>query len=93
MKILTSPLFTTQLQEILAPLCISNLQGAKSFCLYLDTVLLNISSKADKYKPSIYFSDENIKDIEHQGCTIPFYYDKKQNAYIILGIIDNRIKS
>jgi len=91
MSVLASPLFIQQLQAVLAPMAHANPQGAKSFKLYLDTVLLNMPTKANKYKPSIYFDDADIKDIEHQGCTIPFYYDSERNVYVLLGIIDNRV--
>ena len=93
MTVVSSPLFRQQLQEILAPLAETNPQGVKSFKLYLDTILLNLPTKADKYKPSIYFDDANARDIEHQGYTIPFYYDKERGVYAILGIIDNRAEA
>lgn len=90
MKILCTPLFIQQLETILAPMAETNPQGTKSFKLYLDTILLNLPSKAHKYKSSIYFDNENVRDIEHQGYTIPFYYDNVHKRYVILGIIDNR---
>jgi hypothetical protein len=40
-----------------------------------------------KYKKSIYFDDENIKDIQNQGFAIPFYIDEEKNRYILLGIV------
>lgn len=89
MKILSSPLYKEQLKTILDPYLQSDPKGIKDFKLYLDTVILNMPSKVEKYKPSAYFDDENIKDIEHQGFTIPFYIDKMNNTFIILGIIDN----
>jgi len=90
MKIIASALFTEQLKSILLAVSKTNAEEAKRFKLYLDTVLLNLPSKAQKYKPSIYFDNEDIRDIEHQGCTIPFYYDRAAAAYLLLGIIDNR---
>jgi len=90
MKILSSPLFEEQLKAILSPYIQSDLKGIKDFKLYLDTVILNIPSKAKKYKPSIYFDDENIRDVEHQGYTIPFFIDEKNDTYLILGIIQNK---
>lgn len=90
MKIVSSPLFRQQLRAILGPLARTNPPAAKSFKLYLDTILLNLPTKAAKYKPSIYFDDPHVKDIEHQGYTIPFYYDEEQRVFAILGIIDNR---
>jgi hypothetical protein len=93
MNIVCTPLFIEQLKAILAPMAETNPQSAKSFKLYLDTILLNLPTKAKKYKPSIFFDDDNIRDIEHQGCTVPFYYDSGENTYIILGIIDNSSQS
>jgi hypothetical protein len=89
MTIVCSPLFNEQLHAILRSMTDANPQGAKGFKLYLDTILLNLPTKAEKYKRSVYFDDDNIRDIEHQGFTIPFYYNKVDSAYALLGIIDN----
>ena len=45
----------------------------------------------EKYKKSVYFDDEGIKDIEHQGFTIPFLYDAINNTYVVLGIISEAL--
>lgn len=90
MRILNSPLYQDQLKSILAPVLEHNLQNAKSFKLYLDTIIINMPSKAKKYKRSIYFDDDNIRDIEHQGYTIPFFMDEANSTYVILGIVETR---
>ena len=90
MKILSSPLYQEQLKAILSPVLEHDPQNAKSFKLYLDTIIINMPSKARKYKKSIYFDDENIRDIEHQGYTIPFYMDEDNDTYLILGITQTR---
>lgn len=84
MKILSSELYETQLKSILGTFAP---EETKAFKLYLDTIIINMPSKAKKYKPSVYFNDENVKDIEHQGYTIPFYYDEANDTYLVLGII------
>ena len=89
MKILNSSLYEEQLKSILSTLFPDDFQGAKSFKLYLDTIIINMPTKVKKYKQSLFFNDENIKDIEYQGFTIPFYYDSINNTYIVLGIISN----
>ena len=88
MEILSSTLFQNQLKELFTPYLKSDLKGIKDFKLYLDTVILNIPSKVNKYKRSIYFDDDNIRDLEHQGYTIPFYLDEATQTYVILGIIE-----
>jgi len=88
MKILCSKLYQEQLKSILEPYLQSDPKGIKDFKLYLDTVILNMPSKVHKYKKSIYFEDDDIRDIEHQGYTIPFVYDELNNVFLILGIIE-----
>ena len=90
MQILSSPLYQQQLKDIFTPYLKSDPKGIKDFKLYLDTVILNAPSKVAKYKRSIYFDDDNIKDIEHQGYTIPFYVDEANDTYVILGIVEKR---
>jgi len=86
MNILTSKLYEEQLKEILELLAQEDYKVAKNFKMYLDTIIINMESKEKKYKKSIYFDDENIKDIEYQGCTIVFLVDNSNSCYIILGI-------
>ena len=90
MSILTSKLYKEQLKEVLKLLEEENAADAKSFALYLDTIIINMQTKAKKYKQSIYFDDENIKDIENQGYTIPFYFDEKKKAYVLLGLLSSQ---
>ena len=85
-QIVSSTLLEEQLQEILDALEKEDSNSAKSFKLYLDTVILNMQSKIAKYKPSVYFEDEKVKDIENQGYVIPFYTDEADEAYVLLGI-------
>ncbi len=89
MKIVNSPLYTEQLKSILLTDFQGDKAAAKSFKLYLDTIILNMPTKVKKYKKSTYFEDENIKDIEHHGFTIPFYHDLINDTYVVLGIISN----
>lgn len=85
-QIVSSSLFDEQLQEILNTLEKEEGNSAKSFKLYLDTVILNMQTKIAKYKPSVYFEDEKVKDIENQGYVIPFYNDEEDETFVLLGI-------
>lgn len=86
MNIVATPLYEEQLKAILELLLEFDYQAAKNFKTYLDTIIINIPSKEKKYKKSIYFDDENIKDVEFQGCVIIFHIEKAKNQYTILGI-------
>jgi len=87
MKILCAPTFAKQLEVLLGDYTQEDFAAIKSFKMYLDTIILNMPTKIQKFKKSIYFNDENIKDIEHQGLIIPFYIDEKTGDYLILGIV------
>lgn len=86
MNILSSELYKKQLKDILELLKDQSETDINSFKMYLDTIIVNMHTKVKKYKKSIYFHNENVKNIENQGCTIPFYIDEKKNRYILLGI-------
>lgn len=86
-NILCTHIYEKQLKEILDKFAKEDFSATKNFKMYLDTVIINAPTKEKKYKKSIYFNDENIKDIVHKGFHIPFYIDKENDTYLILGII------
>ncbi len=87
MQILCTETYQTQLRSLLEEFPNEQLDIAKNFKLYLDTVIINIPTKIQKFKKSTLFDNENIKDIEHKGLRIPFYYEKESETYLILGIV------
>jgi len=89
MNILCSELFETQLKRLLEEFSKEDFNATKSFKLYLDTIILNMPTKATKYQKSVYFDDDNIRDIVHENYTIPFLIDSTSDNYIILGIVKN----
>ena len=87
MKILCASSFAKQLESLLGDYKEEDLTAIKNFKMYLDTIILNMPTKVQKFKKSIYFDDDNIRDIEHQGLIIPFYIDEETGDYLILGIV------
>ena len=87
MQILSSELYEKQLKEILDSLAKDDLSFAKKFKMYLDTIIINIPTKVNKYKKSIFFDDENIKDLQYERYTIVFCVENSNTRYIILGIV------
>lgn len=87
MKILCTSVFQEQLKAILENFSQEDYEATKKYKIYLDTVILNMPTKVQKFKKSIYFDNENIKDIEHQGFVIPFYIEEESDTYLILGIV------
>lgn len=88
MNILCTELYETQLKSILQKFAEEDFNATKSFKLYLDTIIINIPTKAHKYKKSIYFDDEDIKDIPHENFTVIFFMDKMNNDFLILSIVE-----
>ncbi|MFT7860924.1 MAG: type II toxin-antitoxin system RelE/ParE family toxin [Sulfurimonas sp.] len=88
MNILVTTTFEDQLKEILEDMLTHDPDSVKSFKMYLDTILLNMPTKAKKYKVSKLFDDEDVQEIEHEGFVIPFYHNKQKNTFVILGIIE-----
>jgi len=66
-KILCTSAFEEQLKAFLSEFPEEDFSACKNFKMYLDTVILNMPTKVQKFKRSVYFEDDNIKDIEHQG--------------------------
>jgi len=89
MNVLCSDLYKMQLQDAITLVKEQEDVNVHSFEMYLDTIILNMHTKVRKYKKSIYFDDENVKEIQNQGFTIPFYIDEGKNIYILLGIVES----
>ena len=87
MQTLSSTLYKKQLSDAIELVKSQSDLDVKNFELYLETIIINMHTKIKKYKKSIYFDDENIKDIQNQGFTIPFYIDEKNSRYVLLGIL------
>lgn len=92
-QIVCSTLFEKQLQEIMDAFEKEDSASAKSFKLYLDTVIINMQSKIAKYKPSVYVENEQVKDIENQGFVIPFYCDEEDETFVLLAIFQKNDQS
>lgn len=88
MQMLCTDLFENQLQQILKKFAQEDFSATKNLKMYLDTVIINIPTKVRKYKKSIYFDDDNIRDVENQGFRIPFLFDEENDIYLILGIVE-----
>ena len=83
MEILCSELYEKQLKEILLSMLKEDASSAKNFKMYLDTLIVNIPTKAKKYKKSIYFDNENIKDLQFDKYTIVFFTNDNYTSHKI----------
>ncbi len=87
MNIVCTPLYEEQLKKILSAFAKEDFAATKKFKLYLDTILINLPTKAEKYKSASGFDNENIKEIPHEKFLILFFIDKISQNYLILSIL------
>jgi len=90
MNILCTSLYEEQLQEILVQFAAEDFAATKKFKLYLDTILINLPTKAQKYKPSPEFDNDAIREIPHENFNILFFIDDISNNYLILAILPKK---
>lgn len=90
MNIFCTPLYEAQLKAILEKQITEDLQASKKFKLYLDTILINLPTKAEKYKKAQISDNEAIKEIPHENFNILFFIDKISNNYLILSILPKK---
>jgi len=87
MQIVCTENFEKQLKDVFSEYAAIDYEALKRYKIYLDTVILNMPTKIEKFKKSIYFDDDKIKDLEHQGHIIPFYIDEENETYVLLGFV------
>jgi len=87
MNILCTPLYEQQLKVILDQFVEEDFAATKKFKLYLDTILINLPTKANKYKKAQLFDNEDIKEIPHEDFNILFFIDNISDSYLILAIL------
>jgi len=87
MNLLCTTLYEKQLKVILEEYTQEDYEATRKFKLYLDTILINLPTKANKYKKAQLFDNEDIKEIPHEAFNILFFIDKISENYLILAIL------
>ena len=59
---------------------------AIKFQVELDEIIDSIPNMPFKYRKSIYWNDNNIRDLIFKGYVIPYKIDTAKNQIIIIGI-------
>ena len=86
MKIIYEQKFKISLQDILDYISLDSKNRANIFKSNLKASIEKLEYFPYKYRKSIYFEDENIRDLIFSGYTIPYKIDTKNDKIIILGI-------
>ncbi len=91
-KIVKTPYFKSRLQEILRFIAVDSKKQAKRFKNELYTSIKTIVDMPYKHRKSIYFNDDNMRDLIFKGYTIAYEIDKNNNRIVIMGIKKYREK-
>ena len=86
MQIIRDEKYTLKLQSILLYIATDNLSEALQFQLDLDHLIDNLPWMPYKFRKSIYFEDDNIRDLIFKGYVIPYKIDNDLNTITIIGI-------
>ena len=85
MQIVRSKEYINTLKNIISYISKDSKKRALVFKKELDKNIDNLVYMPYKCRQSIYFDDENIRDLVFKGYVIPYFIDK--NRILILGII------
>ncbi len=79
--------YNAELKNILSYIAKSSPQNARYFKKELDDKILALPQMPYKFRQSIYFDDEQIRDLIYKGYTIPYLIDEENKVIVLLGII------
>ncbi|NEW60227.1 type II toxin-antitoxin system RelE/ParE family toxin [Sulfurovum sp. bin170] len=84
--------FDSKLDAVLDYIARDSLNRAIDFSVELEEKLNKLPHMPYKFRRSIYFDDENIRDCIFKGYVIPYLIDGINNKIILLGIVKYREK-
>ncbi len=91
MKIIRTNLFISQLQKSLIFIAKDKISASKEFRTKLNKNINELDNFPYKYRKSIYFKDENIRDMVFNGYTIIYQIDKIKQQIKILEIFNQNL--
>jgi plasmid stabilization system protein ParE len=90
MIIIESKDFVDELKNILAFISKDNKTAAKNFRKSLSKKIDNLKDFPFMYRVSIYFDNENIRDLVYKGYTVVYEVDLDKEIITIIGIVKYR---
>jgi hypothetical protein len=82
--------FERGLDAVLDFIAEDSLNRALEFLAELEEKLATLPYMPWKFRPSIYFDDEAIRDFVFKGYVIPYLVDTAKDKIVLLGIIKYR---
>jgi len=80
--------YQAELLFILKYIAKDKISASKNFKKELDSQIKDIPNFPYKYRKSIYFNDENVRDMIFRGYTINYEVDLYKNTIFILSIFN-----
>ena len=88
MKIIESHKFKLKLQIITNYIKKDKQSASVNFAKDLKKNIKNLNNSPFKYRPSIYFDNENIRDMTYKGYTIIYKVNMQEKAIIVADIFN-----
>jgi len=85
-RIVRSKKYAKSLQEIMRFISLDSKNRALEFRNKLDKQISNIINMPYKCRKSIYFDDDNIRDLIYKGYTVVYKIDEEKSIVTVLGI-------
>ena len=82
--------FDTQLDNVLDFIAKDSLNRAIEFMVELEEKLEMLPHMPYKFRKSIYFEHEEIRDFIFKGYVIPYFIDESKSKIVLLGIVKYR---
>ena len=86
MKIVRSQEYTKALQETMRFISSDSKARALNFKQELDTHIDNLDNMPLKFRKSIYFTDDNTRDLIFKGYTVVYKIDTTKDTITIIGL-------
>ena len=87
MEIIYEPKFVKTFTDIWEYIAIHSKPMANKFKVELKQKIEELSHMPYKFRKSIYFDDENIRDLIFKGYVIPYRINSKKSSIFIIGIV------
>jgi len=88
MQIIYKKTFEKQLLHIVNYIAKDKINASINFANELQKLIFSIPDNPLKYKPSVYFSNENVRDMTYKGYTIIYKVSFQKNTIEVLRIFN-----
>ena len=86
MEIVRGAKYRSSLKNIMEYIAQDSVVNAIEFQLELDSKIDDLDNMPFKFRKSIFFDNENIRDYVYMGYVIPYKIDKEKNRITVISI-------